>query len=285
MLKNKIVSEKYLNSLNLINDIKNKYNSAKPYPNTIIPNFFNEKFLNGIASEFPELSSLEDTKSYNNKNEIKLASNDFKKFPNKIKEIFNYLNSEEFLNFLQFVTSIKEKLIADKDLNGGGLHEIKRGGLLKVHTDFNRHPTLQLDRRLNILIYLNKNWKEEYGGELQLWDKDMKNCIKKIPPLFNTLVIFSTTDFSNHGHPDPLMCPSDKSRRSLATYYYSDGRPENEVLTNKKNRTEFKDRDGFDNETFKKKEILKNFLRKFKFYQNLKDFEKRYFRSGNNKNK
>ena len=285
MLKNKIVSEKYLNSLQLINDIKDKYNSEKPYPNTIIPNFFDEKFLNDIASEFPDLSRLNDIKSNNNKNEIKLASNDFGKFPNKIKEMFNYLNSEEFLKFLQFVTSIKEKLISDKDLNGGGLHEIKRGGLLKVHTDFNKHPTLQLDRRLNILIYLNKNWKNEYGGELQLWDRDMKNCVRKIPPLFNTLVIFNTTDFSNHGHPDPLMCPSDKSRRSLATYYYSDGRPENEVLINKKNRTEFKDREGFNNETSQKNETIKNFLRKFKLYKNLKNLEKRYFRSGNNKNK
>tara|TARA_B100000989_G_scaffold66698_1_gene46371 strand:+ start:1048 stop:1905 length:858 start_codon:yes stop_codon:yes gene_type:complete len=285
VLKNKIVSEKYLNSLQLINDIKDNYNSEKPYPNTIIPNFFDEKFLNDIASEFPDLSRLNDIKSYNNKNEIKLASNDFGKFPDKIKEMFNYLNSEEFLKFLQFVTSIKEKLISDKDLNGGGLHEIKRGGLLKVHTDFNRHPTLPLDRRLNILIYLNKNWKNEYGGELQLWDRDMKNCVRKIPPLFNTLVIFNTTDFSNHGHPDPLMCPSDKSRRSLATYYYSDGRPENEVLINKKNRTEFKDREGFNNETSQKNETIKNFLRKFKLYKNLKNLEKRYFRSGNNKNK
>ena len=262
---------------------RNNYNSEEPYPNTAIPNFFNENYLNDIISEFPDLSKIQGSRSYNNKNEIKLASNDYKKFPNKIKEMFNYLNSEEFLNFLQYVTSIKEKLIADKDLNGGGLHEIKRGGLLKVHTDFNRHPTLPLDRRLNILIYLNKNWKEEYGGELQLWDKDMKNCVRKILPVFNTLVIFSTTDFSNHGHPDPLMCPIDKSRRSLATYYYSDGRPENEVLTNKKNRTEFKDRLGFNNETHKRKETIKNYLRKFKFYKSLKNLEKKYLRSSKNK--
>ena len=283
MLKSKLVSEKYLNSLELISNIKNNYNSEEPYPNTAIPNFFNENYLNDIISEFPDLSKIQGSRSYNNKNEIKLASNDYKKFPNKIKEMFNYLNSEEFLNFLQYVTSIKEKLIADKDLNGGGLHEIKRGGLLKVHTDFNRHPTLPLDRRLNILIYLNKNWKEEYGGELQLWDKDMKNCVRKILPVFNTLVIFSTTDFSNHGHPDPLMCPIDKSRRSLATYYYSDGRPENEVLTNKKNRTEFKDRFGFNNETHKRKETIKNYLRKFKFYKSLKNLEKKYLRSSKNK--
>ena len=128
-----------------------------------------------------------------------------------------------FLNFLQNITSIKEKLIADKELNGGGMHEIKKGGLLKIHSDFNKHPNLKLDRRLNVLIYLNKNWKEEYGGHLEFWDKEMKCCKTKILPIFNRMVIFSTTDFSNHGHPDPLNCPDLMSRKSIATYYYSDG--------------------------------------------------------------
>lgn len=84
---------------------------------------------------------------------------------------------------------------------GGGLHELRNGGYLNVHADFNRHPKLKLDRRLNVLIYLNKDWISEYGGELQLWDKEMKNCEKKIIPIFNRMVIFSTTDFSYHGNP------------------------------------------------------------------------------------
>ena len=122
-------------------------------------------------------------------------------------------------------------------------YEIKRGGVLKVHTDFNRHPNLSLDRRINVLIYLNKNWKEEYGGHLELWDKDMTKCIKKIAPTFNTMVIFSTTDFSNHGHPDPLNCPNERSRKSIALYYFSSGRPEHEIINkHKKNRTYFKNR-------------------------------------------
>ena len=113
-------------------------------------------------------------------------------FPDNIKLFFDFLNSNNFLQFLQGITSIKEKLVHDPELNGGGLHEIKRGGVLKVHTDFNRHPNLNLDRRINVLIYLNKKWKEEYGGHLELWDKDMSKCVKKISPTFNTMVIFST---------------------------------------------------------------------------------------------
>jgi hypothetical protein len=97
--------------------------------------------------------------------------------------------------------------------------------MLKVHADFNRHTRLQLDRRLNLLCYLNRDWREEYGGHLELWDREMKACVKRILPVFNRCVVFSTTDFSYHGHPDPLNCPKGWSRKSLALYYYTNGRP------------------------------------------------------------
>jgi Rps23 Pro-64 3,4-dihydroxylase Tpa1-like proline 4-hydroxylase len=139
------------------------------------------------------------------------------------------LNSAAFLQFLQILTGIKEPLIGDPYLAGGGMHEIKKGGFLKVHADFNKHPELKLDRRINVLVYLNKDWKEEYGGYFELWDKSMSNCEKKIAPIFNKMVIFSTTDYSYHGHPDPLTCPEDRSRKSLALYYYSNGRPVGEI--------------------------------------------------------
>ena len=81
-----------------------------------------------------------------------------------------------------------------------------------------------MDRRVNLLLYLNKNWLDSYGGCLELWDKEMTKCVKKIKPEFNTMVIFNTNDFSNHGHPDPLNCPINLSRKSIATYYFSKGR-------------------------------------------------------------
>ena len=87
---------------------------------------------------------------------------------------------------------------------------------------------MKLDRRLNILIYLNKNWNDNFGGNLQLWNKDMTKCEKKILPEFNKMVIFSTTDFSYHGNPDKINCPNDNSRKSIAMYYYSNGRPASE---------------------------------------------------------
>tara|TARA_Y100000817_G_scaffold299806_1_gene278267 strand:+ start:1755 stop:2603 length:849 start_codon:yes stop_codon:yes gene_type:complete len=279
MKYSKFLSKKSENLNELALSLKNQYSLADPFPHTQIDGFFSNEYLNTVLEEFPDLSKLSDSQNYKNQNEIKFANNDFKNFPETIKNFFNFLNSQTFLNFLQTVTSIKEKLIADEQLNGGGLHEIKSGGLLKVHTDFNKHPTNNFDRRVNVLIYLNKDWQEKYNGSLELWDKDMRNCKQKILPSFNKMVIFSTTDFSNHGHPDPIECPTNISRKSIALYYFSKGRPKNEILNeDQKNRTYFKNRVGFKNEISESKDYIKNFLRKFTLYKKMKEFEKKFLR-------
>tara|TARA_A100001011_G_scaffold397069_1_gene496924 strand:+ start:40 stop:894 length:855 start_codon:yes stop_codon:yes gene_type:complete len=284
MSETKIISDKFKDLSSYIDNERDNYLNAKPYPHTVIKDFFDETFLNEILESFPDLSKTSFSEKWKNKNEVKFGNNKYSSFPNNIKIFFDFLNSNNFLNFLQSITSIKEKLVYDPELNGGGLHEIKKGGILKVHTDFNRHPSLNLDRRINVLIYLNKNWKEEYGGHLELWDKNMKKCVKKITPSFNTMVIFSTTDFSNHGHPDPLNCPNELSRKSIALYYFSSGRPEHEIINkHKKNRTYFKNREGVKNDVYEKKESFKDFLRSFKIYKHMKNFEKKYLRKNRNK--
>ena len=107
----------------------------------------------------------------------------------------------------------------------------------------------------------------------------MKSCEKKIAPIFNRMVVFSTTDFSNHGHPEPMLCPKDYSRKSIALYYFSKGRPAEEVSTeNFKNRTKFKNRSGFSNEVKNNSESVKNFFRKFSWYQKMKNLEKKFLR-------
>jgi len=282
MFDSNILSKKY-SDLNLVAEKKKEeYLSAGPFPNIVFDDFFNNDFLKTVVENFPNLEKINSSQKYINKNEVKFANNDYKNFPNSIKLLFDFMNSNIFLEFLQKITSIKEKLVIDEELNGGGLHQIKAGGMLKIHTDFNRHPTLALDRRVNILIYLNINWDQAYGGDLELWDEEMKFCGKKILPIFNRMVIFSTNDFSNHGHPEPIKCPDDISRKSIALYYFSEGRPASELDSkNTKNKTYFKNRYGFNNETSNKNEKVKNYLRKFRFYQYLKNFEKKYLRKKN----
>jgi len=151
------------------------------------------------------------------------------------------MNSQVFLQFLQNLTGI-EGLLPDPRLQGGGMHQIERGGRLGVHVDFNRHRTSKLDRRLNVLLYLNKDWSEDYGGHFEMWDRQMERCVQRVLPIFNRLVVFSTTETSWHGHPDPLTCPEDRTRKSLALYYYTNGRPDSEVAET--HSTKFRTRPG-----------------------------------------
>lgn len=203
------------------------YSQAYPFQHIVIDNFLPEEVLDVILQEFPQPQTI-NWQKFDNKSEKKLASTSELQMGEMTRLLLYQLNSSTFINFLEKLTGIGG-LIPDPHFVGGGLHQIQRGGFLKMHVDFNKYPRLNLDRRLNLLIYLNKNWQEEYGGHLELWDSNMTSCKKKILPIFNRCVVFSTTDFSYHGHPQPLTCPEEQTRKSLALYYYSNGRPAEEV--------------------------------------------------------
>ncbi|RYE23153.1 MAG: 2OG-Fe(II) oxygenase [Sphingobacteriales bacterium] len=207
-------------------DNSHKYASGNPFPHIVLDNVFEPAALEEVLEEFPN-GNREDWERFNNTNEKKLACRDENVFGDTTKTFIHALNSAPFLRVLEKLTGIAN-LIPDPALIGGGLHQILRGGMLRVHADFNVHPTTALDRRLNLLIYLNEDWNEEYGGHFELWNKSMTRSEVKILPLFNRMAIFSTTSDSYHGHPDPLTCPENRSRKSIALYYYTNGRPEAE---------------------------------------------------------
>ena len=216
-----------------LDDLAKKYRSiyqgAEPFPHIVLDEFFDPQYLGELALSFPNLFSDPELEQFSSQKEIKSASQLERGIPKAHLEFVHFLNSHPFLAFIQELTGIKEPLIGDPYLLGGGLHQIRAGGMLKVHADFNKHRMLGLDRRINVLVYLNKDWDESFGGHLELWDTKMKKCQHRISPLFNRMVVFSTTDFSYHGHPDPLSCPGDRTRNSIALYYYSNGRPRSEV--------------------------------------------------------
>lgn len=203
------------------------YQNAKPFPHIVIQNAIDENVLNAVHDEFP---NIRETKSvvYANPLEIKNITSGRDMFGKTTNVLVDYLNSPTFLAILQKITGIERPLVADPKLMGGGLHESPKGGLLKVHTDFQFHYETGNDRRINLLLYLNKDWKEEYGGHIGLYSRDMKECMTKVLPTFNTMVIFNTDEYSYHGLPDPINCPDDMKRKSLALYYYTAGRPDHE---------------------------------------------------------
>ena len=137
-----------------------------------------------------------------------------------VRELFYSFNSRPFIRIVENITGIKG-LIPDPYFLGGGFHRMSQGGHLSMHADFNHHKPMNLERRVNVLIYLNKGWRPEYGGQFELWDPEMTKCVHSIVPIFNRCVIFNTTWESMHGNPQPINHPDGLPRRSIALYYYT----------------------------------------------------------------
>ncbi|WP_396592680.1 2OG-Fe(II) oxygenase [Brevundimonas sp. R86498] len=198
------------------------YRSADPFPHIMIDGVFRPQVLRDVLAEVPSplTSGNLFSKDVAHLQENKFAWRDVTRLGPKSLRLINYLYAKPFLEYLTAVTGI-EGLVPDPYLWGAGFHQILRGGKLAVHADFNIHPQMNLYRRLNVLVYLNEGWDPAWHGNLELWTPQMDRCAKSITPDFNRMVIFSTTDTSYHGHPDPLDCPPDVVRRSLALYYYT----------------------------------------------------------------
>jgi hypothetical protein len=207
--------------------LHDQYAAAEPFPHIALDGLFDDAELDTVLREFPSPRAMQWV-SFDNALEKKLGFfHEKSTLAPAIRTFLNWMNSFEMLLWLERLTGI-EGLIPDPYFGGGGLHQIERGGFLKVHADFNVHPKLKLDRRLNMLVYLNRDWEESYGGHLELWSRDARECRTRILPLFNRTVIFSTTDTSYHGHPHPLAAPEGTTRKSVSLYYYTAGRPEPE---------------------------------------------------------
>ena len=188
-----------------------------------LDNYERAKVADALESDFPNEKS-EVWFKYNNPIEVKLACNLLCKMPAQALKLFFDINSPEFVQFVAACTSIPD-LQADPYLHGAGLHLHPTGGKLDMHLDYSIHPVSGKERRVNLIIYLNKNWKPEYGGDIELWDDKFTHCVKKVNPTFNTAVLFQTSDLSYHGLPDPIRCPVNEGRKSVAVYYVSNPRP------------------------------------------------------------
>jgi hypothetical protein len=202
-------------------ELSKKYQSADPYSHIVLENFLNPAVLDDCITEFNRLNETDGWINYKHYNEDKRGLNKLDLLPETIKGTINELNSPAFLEWLSAITGIKG-LKKDDGLEGGGIHQSTRGGFLNMHADFTVHPHHRnWQRRVNVLVYLNRGWKEEWGGKLELWDKKMKACEESVLPIFNRCVIFNTDADSYHGHPLPMECPEGTYRRSIALYYYT----------------------------------------------------------------
>lgn len=204
-------------------DLERQWSSAKPFSHIVIDNFLPQDIAEKVAEEFPDADS-DFWYEYANPLEIKKACSDWNKFPPSIYQVFNALMSDKIESALSILT--KKSVVADSGLHGGGLHCHKAGGKLNTHLDYSMHPKLNLQRKVNIIIYVSKDWDPSWDGALGFWENDSSDgvdkpgkLIRKVDCVFNRAVIFDTTQNSWHGLPDPVLCPDNRSRNSLATYY------------------------------------------------------------------
>ncbi len=203
------------------------FQAAQPFPHVIFDGLLKDEVAAALEAQFPKVDHRL-WKHHLHLHAHKFACNRLEVMPPLFQAVLGELNDKPVLGYLERLTGIPD-LLRDDELEGGGMHQIIPGGFLKIHADFNTHPTTGYHRRLNLLLYLNREWDEAWDGNLELWAHDVSRCVKSVAPVLNRCVIFATTDFAYHGHPRPLTCPPAQSRKSLALYYYTVTRPAEEL--------------------------------------------------------
>lgn len=269
----------------LARDFAPQWKSARPFPHVAIDNFLPEWVIDALLAEFPgQDAGIDFYETMNQSRFNKRATNRVTELGPFTQTFIQSLNSAAFLEFLEQVTGL-EHLLTDPHVMGGGFHEVGDGGLLKIHSDNNWDPKLLLFRRVNLLLYLNKGWRDEYGGQLELWNADMTEAEARIAPISNRLVLFYNGELSHHGHPDPMHLPAGVTRKSLALYYYS-ADPTGEVIPSIPHSTVYKRRPG---ETFRRRKAGVRLFQRFlppvfldvwKYWRNRRSFQSRARKPG-----
>jgi len=194
------------------------YQSAQPYNHICLDNFLPVSIVEKVREDLTTLPEAES--SFSRAQENLKTSYIPERLPTFTKNLFYALNSRPFILFLEEMTGIKG-LIPDPYFVGAGIHKTLNGGHLDIHADFNLHGQMKVERRLNVLIYLNENWQEDWGGSFEIWDKAMQHKAASFIPLYNRMVCFSTGSDTFHGNPEPVNHPDGEPRQSIALYYYT----------------------------------------------------------------
>ena len=197
------------------------YAAADPFPHTVIDDVLRPEVFDKAVAEFPGMKD-EFWKGYLHVNETKYSNTEPDTWGPTLHDVAQEFCSPRFVAYLEKLTGVSN-LIPDWTMDGGGLHQTLRGGHLNIHADFTTHHTHEnWARRVNILLYLNEEWPDEWGGKLELWDRNMQQCRARVTPAGNRMLVFSTAYDTFHGHPDGLTCPPDVARRSMALYYFTE---------------------------------------------------------------
>jgi len=208
-------------------ELHDLYAVAEPFPHIVLDDFLLPRFAGQIAAEL-EACDIGDWRQDDHADQVhKRWTDDPDHVPAMTGTALRFMNTPDACRFFSTLTGIDE-LMPDSSYLGGGVHVSLTGGRLGVHADFNLHPDLGLHRRVNALLFLNRDWDPAWNGQLELWSRDLERPVVSVDPDFNRLVVFTITDDAFHGVPETIACPPDRRRLSLALYYYTADRPEEE---------------------------------------------------------
>jgi hypothetical protein len=200
-----------------IERLTSEFKVAEPFPHLVLEDFLNLT-PDQMADVYPGPGSPDWNKRLDFYQSGKMYCRDTDVLPPLISSMLYELSAPPFLRFLESVSGIAG-LIPDPYYEGGGLHCSAPAGVLMPHTDSHYYEKLRLYRRINVLLYLNPEWEESFGGSLELWKKGARQPARLVVPKWGTCVIFRTDDRSVHGFSTPVA--PGHWRRSLALYYYS----------------------------------------------------------------
>ncbi|WP_247454677.1 2OG-Fe(II) oxygenase [Bradyrhizobium sp. CW11] len=197
--------------------LRTEYTTAKPWPHIVVNDAFPEKLLDMIAAE---CAALEETSLITTNTDRLMKQETSEGLGPATQHLLSLVDSARFREFVSAITGVRD-LLSDPTHKFAGVHRTPPGGFTKIHQDFEIHPTTGLFHRVNLLIYLNRDWPDSYGGSLELWPRDMSALGRRIFPRFNTMILWETHGATLHGLPDPVTCPPGRMRLSVASYYYT----------------------------------------------------------------
>jgi hypothetical protein len=199
--------------------LRAEFSSARPWQHIVIDDFLTKAAATEAAAAFPPMDPARRRLAWTLGGRSYLGS--IGPGEGLIKTIFDALHSRRFVALLEAITDI-DHLEPDRENIGAGFHQGSRGSYLRLHADHNTHPNDPASfRRVNVLLYLNSEWAAEWNGDLELWDRDARDCKKRIAPLFNRCAIMQVDDSAFHGY-GPLRLPAARTRNALAAYYYAE---------------------------------------------------------------
>jgi hypothetical protein len=205
-----------------IDAVRTAYASASPFPHVVLDDLFQEPSLDRLLSEIAEMKRDQWTNVDRDPRERTVRMRSAAEMGAAGEHLLGIVHSAAFLYFLSEITGVGQ-LLPDPYLQGGGFALMRRGDYFDVHADRNVAYDTGLTRRLAMIIFLNKSWKNEYNGRLELWSADAKRCEVCIDPVFNKTVLFEVAYPNFHGVPVPLACPADRIRQSFIVYYHTAG--------------------------------------------------------------